>query len=157
MQRHRHEDDQIRRDVVDRRLRAVGDGQRGRHRGYGESGDHRDARGGHRVSSTGIWSTDRDSLTGTTQTVDSLSCGTSYEFRVSVYVDGTAHSAAWSQVSEGPSPPRPTPVRRPVGESPSRSCMSGQRDRDRAPQRGAVTRGDELADGVGRDGHARRG
>ena len=44
----------------------------------------------------GAWTTDDETLTGTAHTVDELTCGTSYEFRVSAYGDGSAHRAAWS-------------------------------------------------------------
>ena len=48
---------------------------------------------------TAAWTTDADTLTTLTHTVDELSCGTAYEFRVSAYGDGVAHSAAWGAAS----------------------------------------------------------
>ena len=53
----------------------------------------------YRVSSTQTWTVDDDTLTGTTHTVDGLTCGTAYEFRVSAYGDGTTLAAAWGEAS----------------------------------------------------------
>ena len=50
-------------------------------------------------SDTAAWTTDADTLTTPTHTVDELTCGTAYQFRVSAYGDGAAHSAAWGAAS----------------------------------------------------------
>ena len=50
-------------------------------------------------SDTAAWTTDADTLTTPTHTVDELTCGTAYQFRVSAYGDGVAHSAAWGAAS----------------------------------------------------------
>ena len=47
----------------------------------------------------GDWTTADDTLTDTTYTVETLTCGTSYEFRVSAFGDGTAHAAEWGAAS----------------------------------------------------------
>ena len=52
-----------------------------------------------RVSDGGAWITDSDAITGTTHTVDDLTCGTSYQFRVSAYGSGGASTAGWSAPS----------------------------------------------------------
>ena len=53
----------------------------------------------YRTSSATAWTTADDTLTGTTATVDGLTCGSAYAFRVSAYGDGTVHRAAWGQAS----------------------------------------------------------
>ncbi len=45
------------------------------------------------------WTTASDAITGTTHTVDTLTCGTSYDFRVSAQGSGTTYSPAWSEPS----------------------------------------------------------
>ena len=45
------------------------------------------------------WTTDDDTLTGTSHTVDGLSCESGYQFRVSAYGSGTTYAAAWSESS----------------------------------------------------------
>ena len=45
---------------------------------------------------TVTWTTDEDTLTTATHTVDELICGTAYAFQVSTYGDGTTHTAEWS-------------------------------------------------------------
>ncbi len=52
-----------------------------------------------RVGSTATWTVADDTLTGTTHTVDGLTCHTAYEFRVSAYGDGTTRAAAWGTAS----------------------------------------------------------
>ena len=52
-----------------------------------------------RVSNGGAWISDSDAITGTTHTVDDLTCGTSYQFRVSAYGSGGASTAGWSAPS----------------------------------------------------------
>ena len=42
---------------------------------------------------------DDDTLTVTSRTVDGLNCGTSYQFRVSAYGNGTTYAASWSEPS----------------------------------------------------------
>ena len=46
------------------------------------------------------WALDSDTLTGTSRTVDGLSCETEYLFRVSAFDSGTTYAAAWSEPSE---------------------------------------------------------
>ena len=53
----------------------------------------------YRPSATATWMTASATLTGTSHTVPSLTCGTAYEFRVSAYGDGTTHTAVWSAAS----------------------------------------------------------
>ena len=45
------------------------------------------------------WTTDDDTLTGTSHAVDGLSCATSYQFRVSAYGNGTDYGAHWGRHS----------------------------------------------------------
>ena len=52
-----------------------------------------------RASGTETWTTDSDTLTATAHTVEGLTCGTAYEFRVSAYGDGTTLAAAWGAAS----------------------------------------------------------
>ena len=47
----------------------------------------------------GRWAVDDETITGTTHTVDGLSCWSGYHFRVSTYGDGTTHAATWSAPS----------------------------------------------------------
>ena len=54
-----------------------------------------EVRAGDRAS----WTTDRDTLTGTTHTVDALTCGTGYQFRVRAHGRGGTYAAAWSAPS----------------------------------------------------------
>ena len=49
----------------------------------------------YRLGDPDDWAVDDDTITGTSHTVDALSCGTAYEFRVSAYGDGTTAAAAW--------------------------------------------------------------
>ena len=46
------------------------------------------------------WTVDIDNATSTTHTVDGLSCGSDYRFRVSAYGSGTTYAAAWSNPSD---------------------------------------------------------
>ena len=50
-------------------------------------------------SGPGYWTVADDTIAGTNHTVDGLLCGTTYEFRLSAYGDGTAYEAAWSDPS----------------------------------------------------------
>ena len=45
------------------------------------------------------WTTDDEEITATTHTVDELTCGTTYEFQVSAYGDGAAHTEVWGEAS----------------------------------------------------------
>ena len=45
------------------------------------------------------WTTDDETLAATTHTLDELTCGTTYEFRVSAYGDGAAHTEVWGEAS----------------------------------------------------------
>ncbi len=45
------------------------------------------------------WTVDDETITGTTHTVDGLSCRSGYQFRVRTYGDGTTHAATWSAPS----------------------------------------------------------
>ena len=45
------------------------------------------------------WTVDIDNATSTTHTVDGLSCGSDYRFRVSAYGSGTTYATAWSNPS----------------------------------------------------------
>ncbi len=49
----------------------------------------------YRLSTSSSWTTDDASVTGTSHTVDGLTCGTAYDFRVSAYGNGTTRKAAW--------------------------------------------------------------
>ena len=53
----------------------------------------------YRVGDPAAWTTDSDTITGTTHTVDELQCETSYELRVSAYGSGTTYAAAWGEPS----------------------------------------------------------
>ncbi len=53
----------------------------------------------YRQGDPDAWTVDDEALTGTSHTVDALSCGTSYEFRVTAYGDGTTNEAAWGAAS----------------------------------------------------------
>ncbi len=53
----------------------------------------------YRVDGRSEWVSDDETLTGTTHTVDGLSCGTAYQFRVSAYGGGTTYAAAWGEGS----------------------------------------------------------
>ena len=45
------------------------------------------------------WTVDVDDATSTSHTVDDLTCGTDYRFRVSAYGSGTVYAAEWSEPS----------------------------------------------------------
>ena len=47
----------------------------------------------------GRWAVDDETITGSTHTVDGLSCWNGYEFRLRAYGDGTTHAATWSAPS----------------------------------------------------------
>ncbi len=51
----------------------------------------------YRGAASTDWTVDDEMVTGMTHTVNGLTCGTAYEFRVSAYGDGTASLAAWGQ------------------------------------------------------------
>ena len=53
----------------------------------------------YRVDGRSEWVSDDETITGTTHTVDGLSCGTAYQFRVSAYGGGTTYAAAWGEGS----------------------------------------------------------
>ena len=53
----------------------------------------------YQVSGAESWTTDDETLTTAAHTVDALTCGTTYQVRVSAYGDGTAHAAAWGAAS----------------------------------------------------------
>ena len=53
----------------------------------------------YRLGRTGSWTTDDDTLTTTTHTVDDLTCGSTYQFRMSAYGSGTTYAADWSEPS----------------------------------------------------------
>ncbi|MDE2904085.1 MAG: cadherin domain-containing protein, partial [Chloroflexota bacterium] len=52
-----------------------------------------------RQGSTGAWTTHRDTITGTSHTVDGLVCQTAYALRVRARGSGTTYGTAWSQPS----------------------------------------------------------
>ena len=52
-----------------------------------------------RTGDPAAWTTDDDTITGATHTVDELQCETSYELRVSAYGSGTTYAAAWGEPS----------------------------------------------------------
>ena len=49
----------------------------------------------YRSAASTDWTVDDETVTGTTHTVDGLTCGTAYEFRVSAYGDGATYAASW--------------------------------------------------------------
>ena len=49
----------------------------------------------YRSAASTEWTVDDETLTGTTHTVDGLTCNTSYDFRVSAYGDGATYAASW--------------------------------------------------------------
>ena len=53
----------------------------------------------YREAGRSEWITDDETLTVTTHTVDGLSCGTGYQFRMSAYGSGTTYAAAWGEGS----------------------------------------------------------
>ena len=53
----------------------------------------------YREVPSGFWATDEDDITTTSHTVYELGCATAYQFRLSVYGDGTVYGAAWSEPS----------------------------------------------------------
>ena len=53
----------------------------------------------YRLGRTGDWTTDDDTLTSTSHTVEELVCESEYQFRVSAYGSGTTYTAAWSEPS----------------------------------------------------------
>ena len=53
----------------------------------------------YRKAKASEWTVDDDTLTGTTHTVDELTCETEYRFRVSAFGSGTTYAAAWSEPS----------------------------------------------------------
>ena len=54
----------------------------------------------YRLSISGEWVLDDDTLTGTARTVDELNCENEYLFRVRAHGSGTTYAAAWSEPSE---------------------------------------------------------
>ena len=74
----------------------------------------------NRPGDSGAWTEHDDDIGGTSLTVDGLSCGTSHQFRVTAYGNGTTYAAAWGTASAVltastsasgctlPSPPAPT-------------------------------------------------
>ena len=53
----------------------------------------------YREGDPAAWTTDSETITGATHTVDELQCETSYEFRVSAYGSGTTYAVAWGEPS----------------------------------------------------------
>ena len=53
----------------------------------------------YRPSRTESWNVSTDAVTAQTHTVDGLTCGQEYLFRVSAFGDGTTYAAAWSDPS----------------------------------------------------------
>ena len=53
----------------------------------------------YRLATSASWTTDDDTLTTISHTVDGLTCGTEYQFRVSAYGNGTFYAAEWSNPS----------------------------------------------------------
>ena len=53
----------------------------------------------HRPAASSEWTTDDDTITGTTHAVDELACGKAYRFRVSAYGSGATYAAEWSEAS----------------------------------------------------------
>ena len=53
----------------------------------------------YRLGRSGDWTTDDDTLTTTSHTVDELECGSAYQFRVSAFGSGMTYAAAWSEPS----------------------------------------------------------
>ena len=53
----------------------------------------------YRLRGPNDWTTDDDTLTATTHTVDELVCESPYQFRVSAYGSGTTYAADWSEAS----------------------------------------------------------
>ena len=53
----------------------------------------------HRPAASSEWTTDDDTITGTTHAVDELACGKAYRFRVSGYGSGATYAAEWSEAS----------------------------------------------------------
>ena len=54
----------------------------------------------YRLATAEDWTTDDDTLTSTLHTVDGLTCGTEYQFRVSAYGNGTFYAVEWGDPSE---------------------------------------------------------
>ena len=53
----------------------------------------------YRLRGASEWSVAGDTITGTPHTVEGLTCGSDYQFRVSAYGSGTTYAAAWSETS----------------------------------------------------------
>ena len=53
----------------------------------------------NRPGDSGAWTEHDDDIGGTSHTVDGLSCGTSHQFRVTAYGNGTTYAAAWGTAS----------------------------------------------------------
>ena len=71
----------------------------------------------YRPSRTESWNVSTDAVTAQTHTVDGLTCGQEYLFRVSAYGDGTTYAAAWSDWS-------------PVASASTTACASPVFDED---------------------------
>ena len=50
----------------------------------------------HRLDGASDWTVDDDTITTATHTVEGLTCGSDYQFRVSAYGSGTVYAAEWS-------------------------------------------------------------
>ena len=53
----------------------------------------------YRAATSTVWSVDVETSTTTVHTVDGLTCGSGYDFRVSAYGSGVTYAAAWSAPS----------------------------------------------------------
>ena len=53
----------------------------------------------YRLDGTDEWTVDDDTITTTSHTVDELTCGSDYQFRVSAYGNGAVYAAEWSEPS----------------------------------------------------------
>ena len=103
----------------------------------------------YRRGSSGGWTTATSSETSTSYTVTGLACGTSYQFQVAGYGDGTTWRAAWGPDSTAktlstldcPPPDAPTGLMATPGDgqislswsNPSDSTITGYQYRLRTP------------------------
>ena len=53
----------------------------------------------YRLTTAETWTVDDDTLTSTSHTVDGLTCGTAYEFRIRAYGNGTTYGSGWGAAS----------------------------------------------------------
>ena len=88
----------------------------------------------YRPTGVGEWTIEDETLTGTSRTVDNLTCNTEHQFRASAYGSGVTYAAAWSEASA-------------VASAATTACMSPVFDA--APYEFTISEDAEIGTAVG--------